>query len=155
MKYVKKMVFVSLALMVSASFGALLSTSISSQLVKSKLGDIEVTSERGGGNVVCVAGFNDELKILKQADTEVLVRGKCGQGWVAKSKVEYVAKGPGDNSYTFDNLKVFGWSDNPTGVGIILDNVEDFEGVTIDRNFKEYLTYTMDRERTEMRNGEN
>jgi hypothetical protein len=33
--------------------------------------------------------------------------------------------------------------------------VTDFEGVTIDRDFKEYLTYTIDREQTEMHNGEN
>ena len=36
-----------------------------------------------------------------------------------------------------------------------VDEVEDFEGVTIDRDFKEYLTYTIDREQTEMHNGEN
>ena len=39
--------------------------------------------------------------------------------------------------------------------GELADNIEDFEGVDINRDFKEYLTYTMDRENIEMRNGEN
>jgi hypothetical protein len=38
----------------------------------------------------------------------------------------------------------------------VLENDDiDFDGVNIDRDFKEYLQHTMDREQTEMRNGEN
>ena len=80
----KKLFFVALALMVAAAFAA-------PNKVKSKLGDIELTKEKGGGSVVCTAGFNDELTIVKDGDTDVLVKGSCGQGWVPKSKVEYVA----------------------------------------------------------------
>lgn len=147
MKYAKWMMFIALALLVTNSFGA--------RLVKSKLGDIDVTSEKGGSHVVCTAHFNDELTILKEAETDVLVKGRCGQGWVAKSKVEYVAKGPGDKTLTFQEFDVHAWIDNPTSFDIFSDNVEDFEGVTIDRDFREYLTFTVDREQTEMRNGEN
>ena len=43
----------ALGLMVAAAFAA-------PNKVKSKLGDIELTKEKGGGNVVCTAGFNDE-----------------------------------------------------------------------------------------------
>jgi hypothetical protein len=147
MKNVKLMALVALAFMVSTSFGA--------ELVKSKRGDIEVTSEKEGGRVICTAGFNDELTILKKSDTAVLVKGKCGQGWVAKSKIEMVAKGPGDKSMSFGDVDVHGWIDNPTAWDVFSDHVEDFEGVEINRDFKEYLAYTMDREDTERRNGEN
>ena len=147
MKRVNIMLFVVLALMVSYSFGA--------RLVKSKLGDIDVTSEKGGGTVVCTAKFTDELKILKESDTEVLVKGSCGQGWVAKSKLEYVAAAPGDRSITIDEFDIHGWIDNPTAFDIFSDDVNDFDGVEINRDFKEYLTYTIDREQTEMHNGEN
>jgi hypothetical protein len=41
------------------------------------------------------------------------------------------------------------------GTGILIDDIEDFDIAQIDRDFKEYLTYTMDREQTEIRNGEN
>lgn len=147
MKCAKLVMFFALALLVTTSSAA--------RLVKSKLGDIDVTSEKGGGKVVCTASFNDELSIVKEADTEVLVKGRCGQGWVAKSKVEYVAVGPGDKVYNMSEFNVQAWIDNPTGIFVLDDDVTDFEGVTIDRDFREYLTYTIDREQTEMHNGEN
>ena len=147
MKCAKLILFIALAFLVTESFGA--------KLVKSKLGDIDVTSEKGGGKVVCTASFNDELSIVKEADTEVLVKGRCGQGWVAKSKVEYVAAGPGDKVYNMSEFNVQAWIDNPTGIFVLEDDAADFDGVSIDRDFKEYLTYTMDREQTEMQHGEN
>ena len=147
MKCAKLILFIALAFLVTESFGA--------RLVKSKLGDIDVTSEKGGGKVVCTASFNDELTIVKDSGTEVLVKGRCGQGWVAKSKVEYVAAGPGDKVYNMSEFNVQAWIDNPTGIFVLEDDAADFDGVTIDRDFREYLTYTMDREQTEMHNGEN
>ena len=147
MKNKTLVMIVMLMLMVTSAFAT--------RVVKSKLGDIEVTSEKNGGSVVCTAGFNDELTILKESETKVFVKGNCGKGWVEKSKVEYVAKGPGDKSMTMDDVILVGWEDNRTLYDIFSDHIEDFEGVDINRNFKEYLTYTMDREQTEMRNGEN
>ena len=98
MKRVKLMLFVILALLVTTSFAA--------RKVKSKMGDIDVMAQKGGGAVVCTAHFNDELTILKESDTEVLVKGSCGQGWVAKSKLEYVAKGPGDKILVIDEYNI-------------------------------------------------
>ncbi|MBR3669320.1 MAG: hypothetical protein IKN70_04850 [Fibrobacter sp.] len=144
----KKLFFVALALMVAAAFAA-------PNKVKSKLGDIELTKEKGGGSVVCTAGFNDELTIVKDGDTDVLVKGSCGQGWVPKSKVEYVAALAGDKSMKLDGVDVVGWLDNPSAVFVLEDNDMDFDGVNIDRDFKEYLQHTMDRETMEMHNNEN
>ena len=124
MKMIKKVMFVALAVLVASSFAA--------KKVKSKIGDVDLTKEKGGGSVVCTAGFNDELTIVKEADTDVLVKGACGQGWVEKSKIEYVAALAGDKSMKLD-----------------------FDGVNIDRDFKEYLQHTMDREQMEMHNNEN
>ena len=106
MKCAKLVMFFALALLVTTSSAA--------RLVKSKLGDIDVTSAKGGGKVVWTASFNDELSIVKEADTEVLVKGCCGQGWVAKSKVEYVAARPGDKVYNMSEFNVQAWIDNPT-----------------------------------------
>jgi hypothetical protein len=147
MKRIKCALFIALALTVSTSFAA--------RNVKSKLGDIDLSSAKDGGTTVCTAGFNDELTILKESDSKVLVKGHCGQGWVDKSKVEYIAKGPGDKSITLDEQILVGWIDNPSAVFVLEGNDIDFDGVNIDRDFKEYLTYTMDREETEMRHGEN
>ena len=147
MKSAKLMLFFVLAVMVTSSFAA--------RKVKSKLGDLDVTSEKGGGTVVCTAGFNDELTLLKELAADALVKGQACQGWVAKSKIEYVAALSRDNSVSFSDYNVQSWIDNPTAFEIFSDDVEDFEGVTIDRDFREYLTYTIDREQTEMRNGEN
>lgn len=147
MKSIKLMMAVALTLMVTTSFAA--------KVVKSKRGDIDVTSQKDGGSVVCTAGFNDELTILRETETNVLVKGKCGQGWVDKTKIEYVAKGPGDKSMVLDSVGIEAWIDNPSAIFVLENNGIDFEGVEINRDFREYLTYTMDREQTEMRNGEN
>ena len=147
MKTLKIMMIVALAVMVTTSFAA--------SVIKSKRGSIELTSNKDEGTVVCTADFNDELTIISQSDTKVFVKGNCGKGWVDKSKVEYVAKGPGDKTFTMDDVILVGWEDNRTLVDIFSDHIEDFEGVDINRDFREYLTYTMDREQTEMRNGEN
>ena len=146
MKTLKFITAVMLAFMVTTSFAA--------RIVKSKLGDIEVTNAKDGGKVFCTAEFNDELTIVKEAETKVLVKGRCGMGWVDKSKVEYVAKAQ-DKVIIFDEIPLLDWHDNPMGTGILIDDIEDFDIAQIDRNFKEYLTYTMDREQTEIRNGEN
>lgn len=146
MKTLKFITTVMLAFMVTTSFAA--------RIVKSKLGDIEVTNAKDGGKVFCTAEFNDELTIVKEAETKVLVKGRCGIGWVDKSKVEYVAKAQ-DKVIIFDEIPLLDWHDNPMGTGILIDDIEDFDIAQIDRDFKEYLTYTMDREQTEIRNGEN
>lgn len=147
MKGAKLVLFFVLAVMITTSFAA--------RKVKSKLGDLDVTSEKGGGTVVCTAGFNDELTLLKELAADALVKGPVCQGWVVKSKIEYVASLPGDKSVTFGDYNIHNWIDNPTAFEIFSDDIEDFEGVTIDRDFREYLTYTIDREQTEMSNGEN
>ena len=146
MKTLKFITAVMLTFMVTTSFAA--------RIVKSKLGDIEVTNAKDGGKVVCTAEFNDELTIVKETETKVLVKGRCGMGWVDKSKVEYVAKAQ-DKVIIFDEIPLLDWHDNPMGTGILIDDIEDFDIAQIDRDFKEYLTYTMDREQTEIRNGEN
>ena len=146
MKTLKFITAVMLAFMVTTSFAA--------RTVKSKLGDIDVTNAKDGGEIVCTAEFNDELTIVKEAETKVLVKGRCGMGWVDKSKVEYVAKAQ-DKVIIFDEIPLLDWPDNPMGTGILIDDIEDFDIAQIDRDFKEYLTYTMDREQTEIRNGEN
>jgi hypothetical protein len=147
MKMMKKVMFVAFALLVASSFAA--------KKVKSKLGDVELTKEKDGGSVVCTAGFNDELTVLKEGDTEVLVKGSCGQGWVPKSKIEYVAQKAGDKSMKLEDVDIVGWLDNPSAVFVLENDDIDFDGVNIDRDFKEYLQHTMDRETIEMSNGEN
>jgi hypothetical protein len=144
----KKILFCVLALMVAVSFAA-------PKKVKSKRGDVELTKDKSGGAVVCTAGFNDEMTIVKDGDTEVLVKASCGQGWVQKSQVEYIVAAAGDKSMNLDDVDVIGWLDNPSAVFVLEQDAADFEGVNIDRDFKEYLQHTMDREQVEMKNNEN
>lgn len=144
----KKVLLILLALMVAVSFAA-------SKKVKSKRGDVELLGAKGDGKVVCTAGFNDELNIVKDEDTFVLVKGNCGQGWVEKSKIEYVVQAEGDKSMKLEGVDVVGWLDNPSAVFVLEQDAADFDGINIDRDFKDYLQHTMDREQTEMRNKEN
>jgi len=146
MKTLKLTLFLALALMVSMSFA--------SKLVKSKLGDLDIMAAQGGSKVLCTMGFNAELALLREAETEALVKGDC-TGWVPKSKIEFVAQAARDNEFGMGEVNVEAWIDNPASTFVLENNIEDFEAVSIDRDFREYLTYTIDREQTEMRNGEN
>ena len=133
----------------------LATSSIAANKVKSKLGNVDLTMQRGGGEVVCTANFYDEMTIVRESDAEVLVKGACGQGWVEKSKIEYVAALAGDKSMKLEGVDVVGWLDNPSAVFVLENDDIDFDGVNIDRDFKEYLQHTMDREQMEMHNNEN
>ena len=144
----KKILFCLLAVMVVAAMAA-------PKTVKSKRGDIDLTKTKGGSDVVCTAAFTDELRIVKDDGDAVLVKGACGQGWVGKSAVEYVAKAEGDKSLSLEGVDVVGWLDNPSAVFVLENDDIDLDGVNIDRDFKEYLQHTMDREQMEMHNNEN
>ncbi|OWV08650.1 hypothetical protein [Fibrobacter sp. UWH1] len=146
MKTLKITLLVAFALMVSSSFA--------SKMVKSRLGDLDMMATKGGDKILCTMGFNAELALLREAETEALVKGDC-TGWVPKSKIEYVAQAAGDKTIGFGDVNIEAWIDNPTSVFVLENDDVDFDGVSIDRDFKEYLTYTIDREQTEMRNGEN
>jgi hypothetical protein len=123
--------------------------------VKSKRGDLQLTDAAGGGKVVCQAGFNDEMTIVKKQDSYTLVKASCGQGWVGNGDVETVLAGPGDKGMKIDAVDVVGWMDNPSAVFVLDQGAGGFEGINIDRNFNDYLKNTVDREQTEMRNQEN
>lgn len=144
----KKLLLITLALAVAGAFAA-------SNKVKSKRGDVELMSAKGDGKVVCTAGFNDELTVIKREDTFALVKGSCGQGWIENGKVEYVVQAEGDKSMKLEGVDVVGWLDNPSAVFVLEQDAADFDGINIDRDFKDYLQHTMDREQTEMRNKEN
>lgn len=149
MNTIKLTTTIAFALLVATSFAA------NGKMVKSKKGNVELMEFKNGGSVICTADFNDELKLLKEDGAEALVKGACGTGWVTKSKIEYVAKGPGDKSLTVQPVEIGGWVDNPTLIDFTLDDISDVAVVDINRDFKEYLVHTLDREQLEMSNGEN
>ena len=142
----KNAILLTLAVAVSSSFA---------QQVKSKRGPINLTKSQGGGGVTCTAPFGEELNLLKREGDYSLVKAGCGQGWVLSSSLEKVAKLQGDKSMNIDDYDIVGWMDDPSAVFVLDDNTEDVDGVDLNRNFRELLSHTMDRERIEMRNGEN
>jgi len=145
----KKIVLILLVLVVAAF------AQKGTNKVKSKRGDVDLTSAAGGSQVVCTASFNDEMTVLNQKDTHTLVKASCGQGWVENSAVERVVQGPGDKGMSLEAVDVVGWMDNPSAVFVLDQDAGSFDGINIERNFKDFLTNTVDREQTEMRNGEN
>jgi hypothetical protein len=146
----KKIFLILLVLVVAASAQGKLNNK-----VKSKRGDVDLTSAAGGSQVVCTASFNDEMTVLNQKDTHTLVKASCGQGWVENGAVERVVQGPGDKGMSLEAVDVVGWMDNPSAVFVLDQDAGSFDGINIERNFKDFLTNTVDREQTEMRNGEN
>lgn len=145
----KKIFVVFLALAVS-SFAA-------SKKVKSKSGSLDLMKSQGGDKAACTADFSDELALLKRDGEFALVKLAADgcQGWVSMSKVEYVAAAAGNKSMNLDGVDVVGWLDNPAAVFVLENDAADFGGVDINRDFREYLQHTMDREKVEVRNQEN
>jgi hypothetical protein len=145
----KKIVLILLVLVVAAFAQG------KNNKVKSKRGDINLTNAAGGSQVVCTASFSDEMTVLNQKESHTLVRASCGQGWVENGAVERVVQGPGDKGMNLEAVDVVGWMDNPSAVFVLDQDAGSFDGINIERNFKDFLVNTVDREQTEMRNGEN
>lgn len=143
----RRILVIALTLLVALTFAQ--------RSVKSKSGTVDLMKQKGAGDVVCTADFSDEMTVLNQDGNFVLVRGSCGQGWISIDEVEYVARATGDKSMQLDGVDVVGWLDNPSAVFVLDQDAADFDGVDINRDFREYLKHTEDRERTEMRNQEN
>ena len=123
--------------------------------VMSKKGPLELTKDADGSGSVCTVDASEQMEVLKDGGTAVLVKASCGQGWLQKSEVQYVKAAAGDKSMQLEDVDIVGWLDNPTAVFVLDNNYEDVEGVNLNRDFKEYLTSTMDKERIEERHDEN
>lgn len=128
---------------------------VSAKNVTSKRGSINITNSEGGGGDVCTVPFGEEMSIISEKESHIMVSANCGKGWVAKGAISYVAPKAGDKSVSMDEVDIVGWLDNPSAVFVLDNNTEDVDGIELDRNFNEYLNHTVDRERTESRNQEN
>jgi hypothetical protein len=148
MHFVKNTAMVLLVVLVSFGFSQRNNT------VKSKQGPIDLTKDKGGKEAVCTAGFNDNLTLLREDGSHALVKMDGCQGWVAMSAVVRVNLA-GDKAMALDEVDVVGWLDNPSAVFVLDQDAAEFDGINIDRDMKEYLRHTMDRERIEMQNAEN
>ncbi|HSQ42252.1 MAG TPA: hypothetical protein VLM37_08245 [Fibrobacteraceae bacterium] len=125
--------------------------------VKSKMGNLDLMKAKGGTDAVCTADFSDEMTVLKKDGQYALVKlakDNC-QGWVEDQAVEYVAAAAGDKSMKLEGVDVVGWLDNPAAVFVLENDAADFGGVDINRDFREYLQHTEDREKLETKNQEN
>jgi hypothetical protein len=123
--------------------------------IKSKRGPVALTQSKDGGGVVCSAPFGEEMNLLKQEGNFVLVKANCGQGWTNVDQIEKVGRGAGDKALAFEDVDIIGWMDDPSAIFILDNTMEEADGVDLNRNFREMLTHTQDRERIEMKNGEN
>jgi hypothetical protein len=125
--------------------------------VKSKIGSLEVMKAQGGSDAVCTADFNENLTLVKKEGEFSLVKSSAAncQGWVKNTDIEMVAAAAGDKSMNLEGVDVVGWLDNPSAVFVLENDAASFGGVDINRDFREYLQHTEDREKLETKNREN
>jgi len=144
-------------LVVTLLLAAVVFAAPSSNKVKSKMGNLDVMKAQGGSDATCTADFNDEMTIVKRESEYTLVKStkaNC-QGWVKNTDVEYVAQSATDKSMKLEGVDVVGWLDNPSAVFVLENDAADFGDVNINRDFREYLQQTEDREKLETKNQEN
>lgn len=136
----------------------ILSTLIASSYaeVKSKKGPLDLMSAPGGGDKVCELAFNVPADVVKTEGTFSLIKAPCGQGYVPTASIAIVkSAGAGGKSINLDEVDIMGWMDDPSAVFVLDQSTADDDGINMNRNFKDLVNKTEDRERTEFRNGEN
>jgi uncharacterized membrane protein len=153
--YLKREAFMKKIFLVLLVFTVVVFAQKATNKVKSKRGDIDLVSAAGGTQVVCTADFNDEMTIIRNSDLHTLVKASCGQGWVYNGDIERILQGPGDKGMSLEAVDVVGWMDNPSAIFVLEQDASSFSGINIERDFKDFLVNTVDREQTEMRNQEN
>jgi hypothetical protein len=134
---------------------AIFASTAYAETVRSKRGSIKLTANADGGDVVCEVPFGQGMEKLSVKGSQILVKAGCGQGWAAASSVEIVRGGQTDRAMNLETVDIVGWMDDPSAV-IVLDQATAVDdGVNMNRNFNDMFRRTQDRERVEMRNGEN
>lgn len=94
------------------------------------------------------------MKLLEQKAQWSLVKAFHCNGWTENAKIEKV-KQAGDKNVVIKTIEVERWLSDPGDVFVLGADAAEWGGIEINRDFKDHLVYTMDRERTEMRNMEN
>jgi hypothetical protein len=123
--------------------------------VKSKSGDLAIMKVAGSSEVICSAPFQEELQLLKQEADYALVKAICAKGWVPVAAIEALAAPAKNKSFVIDDYSVFGHTDNPGSVIVLENYLDPAVMVKIDRDFRDLLVQTVDRESVERSHEEN
>jgi len=124
----------------------------------------KVTSKQGGvdlrrtptGEIICTAPFGEEMALLIYEGDNALVKAQCAKGWVASDKLQRVAAPAKDKSLILSDYEVNGYNDLNRLIDIFNgDNALPPPEVEITRDFRDFLTHTVDRESQERQHGEN
>ena len=120
--------------------------------VTSKQGSVELRTT--DGKILCNAPFGEEMRLLDQKDDLALVQALCAKGWVESSKIQRVVAAR-KSSMTFNDFDINAYTDLLRLQNTFNDNLTDPPEVVLDRNFRDFLTNTVDREKQERAHGEN
>lgn len=125
---------------------------VPNDLVTSKQGSVELRTV--SGDIICNAPFGEQMRLLDQKDDLALVQALCAKGWVESGKIQRVAATK-NTSFTTDDVTVKGYTDLYRLQNTFNDNQIPEPEITLDRNFRDFLTNTVDREKQERAHGEN
>jgi len=122
----------------------------------------KVTSKQGGvdlrrtidGEIICTAPFGEEMQLLKREGNSAFVKALCAKGWVPTEQVQKVV-GAKSKSIELGPVSIDGSTDNNYLQNIFNTNLIDPPEVEIKRDFRDFLTHTVDRESQERAHGEN
>lgn len=123
----------------------------------------KVTSKQGGvelltadGKIICTAPYGEQMTVLKTQGDMAMVKALCDKGWVPIDKIQKVAAPAKDKIYTMGPVDVSGHTDTEYLLNVFgNDNVIPPPEVEIKRDFRDFLTHTIDRENQERAHGEN
>lgn len=124
------------------------------ETVSSKKGNIDLLRQPGG-EVLCTASFGEEMSVRGRQGAGVLVEAQCGRGWVQVNQVQGVAAPAKDKSIILSGVDVWGHNDLTYLTNVFNDQMISPPEVQIQRDFRDFLTHTIDRESQERHHGEN
>jgi len=122
--------------------------------VKSKQGELNLLRSPGGDDVICTSTAQETMRLLSKKDMWSMVEAWCGKGWVQNAMLLQLQETK-DKDINLEEYVVNHWADNP-GLTAILE-LEDnpWAEVAMNRDFRDMLTQTLDRETMERSNSEN
>lgn len=122
--------------------------------VKSKQGELNLLRSPGGDDIICTSTAQETMRLLSKEDLWSMVEAWCGKGWVQNAALLQLQETK-DKDINLQDYIVQLRPENPGSVIILELEDNPWAEVSMNRDFRDMLTQTFDREKMERSNAEN
>jgi hypothetical protein len=124
------------------------------RMVQSKSGPLDLLRAPASPEIVCTAGSQEEMLLKSQQPEWSFLQAYCGNGWALNELITEIRSAK-DQSMVLGTHTITAPLDLQRLVNILMSENSPVVETEINRDFREYLVYTIDKEATERKNHEN